>query len=845
MFRGLSAVWVVAAGCVSAGDVPCGDGQFCAEGTVCAAISAPTPAGEPELRCVRSEQVQACVEQSAFMPCTTSDIGDGRCYDGVCLPAGCGNGRVDPDEVCDDANAASGDGCSAACQSDESCGNGIVDPLEQCDDGNAIAHDGCSRTCRAEASRWTKIFLGTPSGRSGHTLVYASRRGRAVLFGGAPRAILPVDDVWEWDGRGWRLFRPTFRPPSRLEHASAYDPERDRVVVFGGAVIAAGVEASVFNDTWEWDGERWEVKSPAVRPDPRTGAAMAFDPRTKVIVMFGGSRNIVGESVFLPDLSTWEWDGSTWKQYTQLKPPDAQEGHVMAFDPHRNALVMVGNKTVQIDGMSAVVTAVWEYENHEWVERSFPLDDGPVPEPRANAAMAFDPARGTHGELVMFSGRGLASGRQPEAWSWDGTRWSYIADTGLGVENLGVAYDPVHGLIGYGGLIGSGILEQTSEKTHAWQNGTWVELVVGSPSERRGHVAAVEPLEARMITAGNQTAITTAWQLSGEAWRALPGAAPALPELSAMAVEPAGRGLVVFGGDTTWTLAGDAWSTHGGNAPPSRTRHAMSTAKDHVVLFGGKSASGVRDDTWIWQGGAWTEKLPPTAPSRRAGHVMAYDPIRGVVVLFGGNGAQAERYDDTWEWDGTSWTHRELVTRPTARAHAAMAWDPARKRLVLFGGENSAATKLDDAWEYDGIAWTRVETPLVPEARSMHTLVPSLDGRGVLLFGGRQSAIDSDLGMNDLWRLRWESSESDDTCSGTADGDGDGALGCDDAECWATCAPLCPPGVSCAADAPRCGDGACSAVEDCRSCSDDCGVCTAVCGDLVCDPSETCPGDCF
>jgi len=55
----------------------------------------------------------------------------------------CGDGMLDPGEACDDGNNASGDGCSAMCDSDETCGNSIVDLGESCDDGNATNSDDC------------------------------------------------------------------------------------------------------------------------------------------------------------------------------------------------------------------------------------------------------------------------------------------------------------------------------------------------------------------------------------------------------------------------------------------------------------------------------------------------------------------------------------------------------------------------------------------------------------------------------------------------------------------------------------------------------------------------------
>ncbi len=63
----------------------------------------------------------------------------------------CGDGVLQPGEVCDDGNTVNGDDCSADCLVDLSnCGNGQVDPGESCDDGNFVPGDGCSPSCQLE-----------------------------------------------------------------------------------------------------------------------------------------------------------------------------------------------------------------------------------------------------------------------------------------------------------------------------------------------------------------------------------------------------------------------------------------------------------------------------------------------------------------------------------------------------------------------------------------------------------------------------------------------------------------------------------------------------------------------
>jgi cysteine-rich repeat protein len=64
----------------------------------------------------------------------------------------CGDGILDPTEVCDDHNLIDCDGCDSNCTASGTCGNGITCAPEQCDDGNTAGADCCSATCSFEAS---------------------------------------------------------------------------------------------------------------------------------------------------------------------------------------------------------------------------------------------------------------------------------------------------------------------------------------------------------------------------------------------------------------------------------------------------------------------------------------------------------------------------------------------------------------------------------------------------------------------------------------------------------------------------------------------------------------------
>src|SRR5262245_53494144 len=93
----------VLGGCVTSAAVECG-GYTCPAGGVCDTVHG---------GCVTQEQVDKCEAQPDFMSCSYLGVDLGSCYDGICLPGGCGNGRDDPMEACDDGNQNGGDGCSA------------------------------------------------------------------------------------------------------------------------------------------------------------------------------------------------------------------------------------------------------------------------------------------------------------------------------------------------------------------------------------------------------------------------------------------------------------------------------------------------------------------------------------------------------------------------------------------------------------------------------------------------------------------------------------------------------------------------------------------------------------
>ncbi|MEO1173924.1 MAG: hypothetical protein AAFX94_18025, partial [Myxococcota bacterium] len=82
--------------------------------------------------------------------------------------------------------------------------------------------------------------------------------------------------------------------------------------------------------------------------------------------------------------------------------------------------------------------------------------------------------------------------------------------------------------------------------------------------------------------------------------------------------------------------------------PPARNRAVFvyDPRRGVVVLYGG---DGSDDRTWEWNGETWAV-VDESGPSLCAGPMAAYDPVRGYVLVLRGRGC-----DGLWAWDGTSW----------------------------------------------------------------------------------------------------------------------------------------------------------------------------------------------
>jgi hypothetical protein len=510
---------------------------------------------------------------------------------------------------------------------------------------------------------------------------YDSTREEVVLFGGYSRT--PTDDTWTWDGSRWNQRTSAAKPSPRWGGAIADDPANHVVVLFGGRGMTDGYNG----DTWLWNGTEWSQVFSAHSPSPRDGAAATYDPINHVVLLFGGSNGNA-----LSD--TWVWDGKDWTAKSPTKSPPPRRYGRLAFDSARGNAVLYGG----FDGMDDT----WTWDGTSWTERH-PGNTPPgyreaTPFP---AQMAYDAARKVIVFVVAVHHASETAKDTAETWTWNGSTWTAPATPTPLRYNYGLAYDQKRSVIV---LAGGWAQHEDGTTTWGWNGASWTGLA--------GPMIGLSPPTRSTAPSSNP-------------W----------PRSANFAYDSTRGEVMLFGGGTTglgssdtWTWNGRSWVERSSSSRPSaRFGSAISDDPDHhvVVLFGGKGGGKTLGDTWLWDGSNWKQVFPAHSPSPRAGAAITYDPVHHVVLLFGGEGL-----NDTWTWDGNDWTQKRTATSsvatgprataPAGRTFARLAFDVARGNAVLYGG----FYRLTDTWTWDGSTWTQRLPSTTPPPTYEFTPVP-------------------------------------------------------------------------------------------------------------------------
>jgi hypothetical protein len=301
----------------------------------------------------------------------------------------------------------------------------------------------------------------------------------------------------------------------------------------------------------------------------------------------------------------------------------------------------------------------------------------------------------------------------------------------------------------------------------------WVQQVIAGPATWPYSMTFDS---VRGVTVLFDSSDGTTWTYNGTHWTRRTVAGPDLSGFHDL-LNPQGmafdsdRGVaVLYLGYSTWEWDGNAWAlrqqysnTPIGPMVYDSVRHVTIEIPDSDpeccgIPDPGLSTYGWNGTAWTLRAGAGTQVVGP--PSRR-GHRIAYDPARGVTVLFGGfNSLWNTTYDDLWEWDGSAWVQRDADAQshngPGARGWQSMAFDPVLGAVVIFGGFNPTYQSwFVGTWSWDGQTWGRLVpdwngTWTSPSARSDAAMVYD-NVRGMTVLHGGTSNVGQYYG--ETWRL--------------------------------------------------------------------------------------------
>ncbi len=202
--------------------------------------------------------------------------------------------------------------------------------------------------------------------------------------------------------------------------------------------------------------------------------------------------------------------------------------------------------------------------------------------------------------------------------------------------------------------------------------------------------------------------------------------------------------------------------------PPKRSKVPGRRAHVGWACGGGQclAAGGFNladlNETWVFNEstGAWSTincKRGP-CPGARSRAAVAYDPLRGEFVLFGGQASYAQ-LDDTHVFGLGRWSTRSPFSRPSARESAAATFVPAPvNRVVIFGGgyRNQA---MNDMWAWSGTDWVRIEAPGGPSLMSHNMVLKTGPGQypRLIVSGGY---IDDLTPNTETWSFTFTSASS-------------------------------------------------------------------------------------
>lgn len=494
-----------------------------------------------------------------------------------------------------------------------------------------FALDSTARTWTWTEGAWVLRADGDGPETNG-AMAYDAVTDTVVHYGGHDNRNFPNRETWAWDGTSWTRLSPLANPGYRKYGVMGSDGA-GHVLLYGGV----GLSSHRYRDTWLWNGTTW-ILADEVGPD--------LVSYRLVNNTDSGDAILVGHNPGTGDTETWIWNGSGWTLVARSGLPTGFYGFDVAFDSARSRVVLFGGRTNDWNDWDAncngYLDDLWEWDGSRWSLLA-------RPSARREHAMVFDPYSE---EAILFGGRRRnvsnkcsADPDPVDTWAWNGQHWQLRAVVGPTPRHRhGMAFDIARGeAVLFGGW-------PYNAETWCWDGSQWDLRAESGPSPRdRPSLAFDEQGQHVLLFGGynNGQLFTDTWQWDGAAWTQIAAEGPSLVSSAAMAYDPIVGQMVLFGftGDEseTWVWTEGAWSLVATGGPPAtgRAKMAYDYTGRRILLFIGF------DETWAWQDGQWIQLSAGNEWwCGDSWSEVVGDPVRGDVMLFGGNGVGGE----TWIW---------------------------------------------------------------------------------------------------------------------------------------------------------------------------------------------------
>ncbi len=280
-----------------------------------------------------------------------------------------------------------------------------------------------------------------PPPRAVLNMIYSSKAGTVLMFGGQPREYAFYDDAWSYktDTNTWT---PLSTSPMYAKFFTGdYDSKADRVVFYANAYFCVGQSVCRAGETYVYDPNTDEVTkvTPRVVPFGFGSANMVYDSESDRFILFGGYDVKNGRELD----ETWAYDLNTnaWMAMNPAKHPAGRNLSQMVYIPTIDRVLLFSGYTGDAALVNAPTGDTWLYDyNHNTWEQ---LSPSSAPTRRHNASTVY---MSSVDRVLLYGGQTKDSGGTVgDLWTFDPTalNWEEMhPPTDPGKRTLyGMAYD--------------------------------------------------------------------------------------------------------------------------------------------------------------------------------------------------------------------------------------------------------------------------------------------------------------------------------------------------------------------------------------------------------------------